>query len=100
MDLCLLLTSLSDSVIFLHYDSLPVYTIIGESSPISNLIHERNKTRMFYVANVIKFSVLSELLWKSTILVRYKVNSFRPPSVNQLYIRALLLLLMSSNGYK
>ena len=55
---------------------------------------------MFYVANVIKFSALSDLLRKSTILVRYKVNSFRPPRVNQIDIRALLLVFLSSNGYK
>ena len=31
IDLCLLLTSLSDGAIFLHYDSCRVYTIIGDA---------------------------------------------------------------------
>ena len=44
---------------------------------------------MFYVANVITFSVFVELLWKFTSLVRYKLNRFRPPRVNQFYICAL-----------
>ena len=38
---------------------------------------------MFYVANVIKFSVFSELLQKCTLLVRYKLNIFGPPRVDQ-----------------
>ena len=46
---------------------------------------------MFYVASVITFSVFSELLWKSIFLVRYKLNIFRPPRVNQFDILALLL---------
>ena len=37
-DLCILLTSLSDGVIFLHYDSCRVYKIIGDVSPISNTV--------------------------------------------------------------
>ena len=45
---------------------------------------------MFYVASVITVSVFSELLWKSTLLVRYKLNRFRPPWVNQVDICALL----------
>ena len=45
---------------------------------------------MFYVANVITLSVVLELLWKFTLLVRYKLNIFRPPRVNQFGIRALI----------
>ena len=36
IELCLLLTSLSGGIIFLHYDSFQVYTIIGDTSPILN----------------------------------------------------------------
>ena len=46
---------------------------------------------MFYVDNVIKFSVFLELLWKFTLLVRYKLNLFQPLQVNQFDIFALLL---------
>ena len=45
---------------------------------------------MFYVANVTASSVFSELLWKSTSLVCYKLNRFQNPQVNQFDIRALL----------
>ena len=45
---------------------------------------------MIYVAKVITFNVFSELLWKFTSLVRYSLNRFRPPQVNQFDIRALL----------
>ena len=45
---------------------------------------------MFYVANVIKFSVFSELLWKPTVLVHFKLNSFWPPRVNKFDICELL----------
>ena len=45
---------------------------------------------MSYVANVITVSVLLDLLYKSTLLVHYKLNVFRPPRVNQFDIRALL----------
>ena len=45
---------------------------------------------MFYVANVITLSVFSELLWKPTLLVCYKLNRFQPPQVNQFDTRALL----------
>ena len=49
-----------------------------------------NKERhMFYLANVIIFSVVLELLWKSTLLVRYKLNILRYLRVNQFDIRAL-----------
>ena len=48
------------------------------------------ETRIIYVANVITFSVFSELLWKFTLLVSYKLNRFRPPRLNQFDIRALL----------
>ena len=39
---------------------------------------------MFYVANVITFSVFLDILQKSTVLIRYKLNRFRTPWVNQL----------------
>ena len=45
---------------------------------------------MFYVANVITFTVFLELLWKFTLLLRYKLNIFRPPWMNQFDICALL----------
>ena len=45
---------------------------------------------MFYVANVITFSVFLELLWKFALLVFYKLNGFCPPWVDQFDIRALL----------
>ena len=45
---------------------------------------------MFYIANAIKLSVFSKLLWKFTLLVRYKFNRFWPPRVNQFENFALL----------
>ena len=45
---------------------------------------------MFYVANVIILSAVLELLWKFTLLVRYKLNIFQPPQVNQFDICAQL----------
>ena len=50
----------------------------------------KKEIHMFYVANVITFSVFSELLWKFTLLVHYKLNRFQPPQVNQFDSRALL----------
>ena len=50
----------------------------------------KKETCTFYVANVITLSAVSELLWKFTLLLRYKLNRFRPPWVNQFDIRALL----------
>ena len=50
----------------------------------------KKETHMFYIASFITFSVFSELPWKSTVLVRYKLNIFRTPRVNQFDIRALL----------
>ena len=41
---------------------------------------------MFYVANVITFSVVSDLLWECTSIVHYSLNRFQPPLVNQFYI--------------
>ena len=52
--------------------------------------YRKLKTRMFYVANVITFSIFLELVWESTLLLRYKLNRFRPPHVNQFDIHALL----------
>ena len=46
---------------------------------------------MFYKASIIKFSLILELLWKSTLLVHYKLNRFRFLQVNQLDIHLLLL---------
>ena len=45
---------------------------------------------MFYVAIVITLSVFLELMWNSTLLIRYNLNRLRPPRVNQFDIRALL----------
>ena len=39
IDLFLLVTSLLEGVIFLHYDSCQVYTIIGDASPLSNPVY-------------------------------------------------------------
>ena len=50
----------------------------------------KKETHMFYVANVITFSVFSYLLCKSTLLVCYQFNRLRPPQVNQFDISALL----------
>ena len=36
---------------------------------------------MFYVASVITFRVLLELLWKTILNIRYKLNRFWPPWV-------------------
>ena len=57
-------------------------------------IHSRRKkeTRMFYADNVIALSGGLELLWKFTLLVRYKLNIFRHPWVNQFDIRELLFV--------
>ena len=44
---------------------------------------------MFYVSNVITFIVFLELLWKSSLLVCYKLHRLRPPEVNQFDICAL-----------
>ena len=38
---------------------------------------------MIYVDNVITLSVFLELLWKFTLLLRYRLNRFRPPWENQ-----------------
>ena len=54
-------------------------------SPLGN-----KETWMFYIANVITFREFSELLWKSTLLVRYKLNRFQPRQVNQFDIYACL----------
>ena len=48
------------------------------------------KTHMFYVASVITFSVVSELLRGFTLLVCYKLNIIRHPRVKQFDIHALL----------
>ena len=50
----------------------------------------KKETHMFYVSSVIAFNLVSELLWKFTLLVRYKLNIFRPPQVNQFDNSALL----------
>ena len=46
---------------------------------------------MFYVANVITFIVVLELLWKPTLIIRYKLNRFWYPQVNQFDICALFV---------
>ena len=50
----------------------------------------RERNTYFYVANVITFSVISELPCKFTLLVRYKLNIFWPLRVNRFDISALL----------
>ena len=45
---------------------------------------------MFYVANIITLILFLELLWYFTLLIRYKLNRFRIPRVNQFDIHALL----------
>ena len=47
---------------------------------------------MFYVAKVITFRVFLELLWKSNLLVRYKLDQFEPARVNQFDINKLLFI--------
>ena len=44
---------------------------------------------MFYIANVITLSVFLELLRKFNLLLLYKLNSLRPPWVNQFDIHAV-----------
>ena len=56
--------------------------------------YRKKETHMFHVASVIIFSVFLKLLWKSTSLVRYKLNIFRPPWVNKFLIRSLLVCLL------
>ena len=36
---------------------------------------------MFYVDRVIKLSVFLELLWKYSLILRYKLNRFRPQRI-------------------
>ena len=45
---------------------------------------------MFEVAYVIIISLFLELLWKSTLLLRYQLNRFHPPQVNQFDISLFL----------
>ena len=45
---------------------------------------------MFYLSDVVTISVFLKLLSKFNLLVRYKLNGFRPPRVNQFDMRALL----------
>ena len=72
---------------FLHRDSCRVYTIIGDSAPLSNQVLENN---IHPCSNVIIFCIFLELLKKFTLLEPYKLNIFRPPRVNQFDICALL----------
>ena len=46
---------------------------------------------MFYVATVITFSIFLELLWKSTLLVCYKLNIFCSAIMNHFDIHKLLI---------
>ena len=50
----------------------------------------KEKIRMFNVANVITLILVSELPWKFNLLLRYTLNIFRPPRMNQFDISALL----------
>ena len=45
---------------------------------------------MFYVASFITFRLFSDFLWKSNLLICYKLNIFRPPQVKQFDMRSLL----------
>ena len=47
IDLYHLLTSLSDGVLFIHYDSCRVYTIISDAPPLLNTLQERKKYACF-----------------------------------------------------
>ena len=50
----------------------------------------KKETCMFYIANIMTLSIVLEFLWKLNLLVRYKLNIFHPPRVNQFDICALL----------
>ena len=50
----------------------------------------KKDTRMFHVANVIKFSLSLELLRKSALLLRYKLNIFHILRMNQFDICTLI----------
>ena len=47
--------------IYIKYSFYWFYTIIGDASPISNPIYV-GKKHMFYISNVITFSIFSELI--------------------------------------
>ena len=49
----------------------------------------KKETRIFYVSRIITSIIFSELLRKSTLLIRYKLNSSRPPQVNHFDIHVL-----------
>ena len=53
---------------------------------------------MFYVANVITFSVFMEILQKSTLLISYKFNRIWTPWVNHLiFVHCYLLVIPGSH---
>ena len=52
---------------------------------------KQKETHLFYESNVIIFSIDLELLWKPTLLIRYKLNIFWYPRVNQFDIFALFV---------
>ena len=62
--------------------------------PITPLKYRLGKkeTCMYYLASVIAFSVFLELLWRSTLLICYRLNRFQCPQVNQFDICELLFL--------
>ena len=55
-----------DGVMFIYNESCRVYTIIGESPPLSNQSRIEINTN-FYVASVITFNIFSESLLNPTL---------------------------------
>ena len=41
IDFCILLNPLSDGIIFIHHESCWVYKIVGDASPLSNIVWEK-----------------------------------------------------------
>ena len=55
---------------------------------------------MFYVANVITFSVVLELLWKFTLLVSYKlIDSGLHRQTSLMFVHCYLLVTLGSYRY-
>ena len=80
-------------IVWRHVSSLWIMTILYNywwlvTSFGSILV--KKETPIFYLANVITFSLFLGLLRWYNLLVRYKLNRFRPLRVNQFDICALL----------
>ena len=90
--LCILLTSLSDCVMFLHYDSFRVHSIIGDSSPFSKpprreinihvLRSQHHNIQCIFgvtvcenISNEFQIQFESHFLLLETLLDRNKLNS-------------------------